>query len=192
MKQIPKQNKALLSWALAAAFYCGFIALLSALYPYGGDEYRNIPQSIGDVFYLYFNAAFNLHPRVGSLLSLAILYAGKWLFVLLNPLVQLGIISGIFYVVAARRADFKNLKDLPLFGLIALLSVTAVAAPNNTLFWICGAANYSWAFAFFILYLCLLRALAAGKNFVKGGLPAGFVIFILALALGISNENSAP
>jgi hypothetical protein len=117
---------------------------------------------------------------------------GKWLFVILNPCVQLALVFAVFYFVFLRLPDFNTLDDTPSFGLIAVLSLFAVATPSSTIYWINGAANYSWVFLIFICFLCLLRALYEGKNLIKDTTVNKILVFIFGLFLGLSNENNAP
>lgn len=85
------------------------------------------------------------NPRIGEYLAFAVATAGKWLFILLNPLVQVGLALMMFYLAAGRRVNPRFSPDVRLFGLGLLLLFTCTARPGVTIYWLSGATNYSWA-----------------------------------------------
>ncbi|MDR1123661.1 MAG: DUF6056 family protein [Elusimicrobiota bacterium] len=178
-------------WAALCLTYIFFIALLSALFPYGVDEYfadlSTLRKTLDAVIY----AHKNINQRIGVFYGVTVLCCGKWLFVLLNPLVQLFLCNTFFYFIFLRRPDFKSFKDIPIFGCLLLLSFMAVPAPSETLFWIGGAVNYSWHMVSFMIILCVLRA-AAGGITVKDGRRNILLLALAGFATGMSNENNAP
>ena len=177
-------------WAALCLAYLTFIALLSALYPYGLDEYIDLStlrKTLDAVIY----AHKNVNQRIGVFYSAVILYSGKWLFVLLNPLTQLSLCGMFFYFIFLRLPDLKSYKDIAAFGCLLLLSFMAVPTPAETLFWIGGAANYSWHMVSFMIILCVMRA-AAGGILIKDGRLNILLLAFAGFATGMSNENSAP
>lgn len=187
-----QHKKNYLIWALLCASYLAFIALFSFLYPYGGDEYAMTPANLGGAVTIFLTSYLVRNPRIGLLFNNIILLCGKWLFVVLNPLVQLALILSLFFLVYMRLPDFKTRKDIYPFALIMLLSVFAVAVPDNTLFWIGGACNYSWMFLVFILFLCLLRFAAEKGIKVKLNFALKLVLFFGGIVGGMSSENASP
>jgi hypothetical protein len=170
-----------------------FIFIFSFLYPLGMDEYAGLGfgwrESLGRALQTFWTHS----PKVGVFIGAFVLYFGKCLFILLNPLVQLGVCAGIFYLVYLRLPDARDWKDLPVFILIMLLSVFAAPMPSSTVFWIGGAINYSWVFLFFLLFLCALRAAWERKPFLFDRGFLGLVsAFAAAVCLGLSNENNSP
>jgi len=190
MNKTQKQNICL--WTILGLAYCSFIFLFSFFYPYGGDEYLMTQRHFGDAVTMFLTSYLVRNPRIGLLFNNIILYFGKWSFLVLNPLIQLTLVTSIFYFIWLRLPDFKSRKDIYPFSLIALLSVFAVAVPDNTLFWIGGACNYSWMFLPFMIFICLLRydfekGLAIKKNSIFE-----ISMFFLAFIAGMSSENASP
>lgn len=66
-----------------------------------------------------------------------------------------------------------------------------VPSPSTTLFWVAGAFNYSWAFLFCVLVLCLFRFTYKGKQ-LKNTWYINVLIFFIGLSAGMSNENTGP
>ena len=185
-----KNNRAF--WFLLCAFFILFIIIFSYLYPYSADEYLYTYGSIKQVFSQYFLSYKLWNPRLGLLFVSIVLYFGKWLFLILNPLMQLALIFAEFYFVFLRLPDFNFLKDSVPFAMLMILSVFLISSPDNSLFWIGGACNYSWALLPFILLLCALRLLSENKLFFKDNLPVFAAASALGFMTGMSNENNAP
>jgi hypothetical protein len=185
-------QKRFAGWYTVCAVYLSFIFIFSFLYPLGVDEYYGYGFGLKESAIRAIITFWAHSPKIGVFIGGVLLYFGNWLFVILNPLVQLGIVLGIFYFVNLRLPDFGNYKDMPAFVLIALLSIFAVPMPSNTLFWIGGSVNYSWPFLFFLFFLCAARALYENKPLFRDSFLNCFFIFILAVCLGLSNENNSP
>jgi hypothetical protein len=186
-----KANWAVFVWVLTVLIYLLFMAALSALYPYGVDEYLGWSGSLKQAFEIFWATHNSIQPRIGSLFSMVILYLGKWSFVLLNPIVQISLAFACFYFIFLRKPDFKTFKDYRAFLLLCLFSILAVPSPSETVFWIGGATNYSWTMLAFMIVLCELRMASSGK--FSASTPAKLFLFaILGLFLGMSNENNAP
>ncbi len=184
--------KTYLPWVIAAGCYCFFIALLSYWYPYTIDETRYTPKTFAAIFSIFHFAYTHITPRLFSLLGNVILYLGKWSFVLFNPLVQLLNVFSIFYLIYLRRPDLSSLKDLSAVVLIMLLSVFAVAQPDNTLFWIGGAVNYSWSLLPFLLALIFIKGTALGAFDFKDTRPLRTALFAGGIILGMCGETIGP
>ncbi len=185
-------TKPLVAWGLFFLIYIIFIFVFSYLYPYGADEYILKRDTLWGAIASYFQSYMSENARIGLLANNIILYLGKWSFLILNPLVQLIWILSFFALVSLRLPDFKKLSDFPLTALIALLSVFAVAQPDNTLFWIGGACNYSWSALPFFWILTWLRLEYKNKGNLNLSKKAAAGLFFIALALGMSSENGAP
>jgi hypothetical protein len=187
-----KLNKSYIVWALICALFLVFIGALSYMLPLMSDDYLSLNlgfiETLGTALYVFIYHS----PKIGVFIGAALIFIGKWFFVFINPLIQLALVSGAFYFIYLRLPDFKSFKDIYSFILIMLLCVFAAPVAMSTIFWINGAANYSWVFLFFILYICFLRALQAGRPLFKDSLGSCFLLFPLGLALGLSNENNAP
>ena len=180
-------------WLLCCGAYAAFISIFSFLYPIGLDEYFGIGIGWGEALNRALFTFWTHSPKIGVFIGAVVLCFGKWFFVLLNPLAQLGVCAGIFYLVYMRLPDAGDYKDLPVFILIMLLSVFAAPVPSNTIFWIGGAVNYSWVFLFFLLFLCALRAAWEQKKFIfDGGFLGCALAAAAAVCLGLSNENNSP
>ncbi len=193
MKNVsPMPLKTYLPWILAAGCYCFFIALLSYWYPYTIDEARYAPKTVAGIFSAFHFAYTHVTPRLLSFLGGVVLYLGKWSFVLFNPLVQLLNVFLMFYLVFLRRPDFSSGKDLSAVVLIMFLSVFAAAQPDNTLFWIGGAVNYSWSFVPFLLALIFLKAMVLEKLGFKDARLLRAVLFLGGIILGMCGETIGP
>ncbi len=182
-----------LCWAFAFTLFALFIFVFSYLYPYGADEYfyrSRCPDLIGAVkMYLFSYTHHN--PRIGLLANNIIIANGKWLFLILNPLMQLFLVLSLMRLIEGKRTDFSSLKDFPLFVLLAAAGVFLVAQPDNTLFWIGGACNYSWSFLLFVWFLIFLRHIYESGKTPKFKTWQTALLFIGAIALGMSNENNS-
>ena len=188
-----KLNKNIFCWCAAFGLYALFIFIFSYLYPYGADEYFYMHRckDFADVFTTYFYSYNHNNPRIGLILNNIVLLNGKWLFLILNPLMQLAAVFSVFILIYGKTPDMKTLKNLPSFILIAIMSVFFVAQPDNTLFWIGGACNYSWSVLPFLWLLILLKRIYETKTVPAfSGLSAA-ALFFGALALGMSNENNS-
>lgn len=136
-------------WALTAAALL-YTALLSWWSPLTSDTYHHALTGMEHCF------SFSLvwercvasymtwNPRIGEYLAFAVATAGKWLFMLLNPFVQVGLALMMFYLASGRRVDPRSWPDVRLFGLGLLLLFTCTARPGVTIYWLSGATNYSW------------------------------------------------
>ena len=151
-------------WALTAAALL-YTALLSWWSPLTSDTYHHALTGMEHCFsssmvwercvasYMTWN------PRIGEYLAFAVATAGKWLFMLINPFVQVGLALMMFYLASGRRVDPRSWPDVRLFGLGLLLLFTCTARPGVTIYWLSGATNYSWGAAVWLGFLCLYRGL---------------------------------
>ena len=178
-------------WAFAFTLFALFIFVFSYLYPYGADEYILRRQTLWGALEQYFFSYGVENARIGLIANNIILYLGKWSFLILNPIVQTIWILSFFALVHLRLPDFKKLSDFPAVLLIALLSVFAVAQPDNTLFWIGGACNYSWSFLPFVWFLIFLRHIYETGKTPNLKIWQSILLFIGAFILGMSNENNS-
>lgn len=178
-------------WVIAAGCYCFFIALLSCWYPYTIDELVLPHLSLSDILAALGQIYDTMGGRIGFVPYIFILYAGKWLFVILNPFVQLFLVWLIFYLIYMRGPDIKKFDDFWTFILLMLMSVFASAQPDQTMFWIGGAASYSWAFIPFIFALILLRKFLRGDIF-RNVWYIKVLLFACGLIFGLTNENNGP
>lgn len=185
-------TKPLVAWGLFFLIYIIFIFVFSYLYPYGADEYILKRDTLWGAIASYFQSYMSENARIGLLANNIILYLGKWSFLILNPLVQIVWLLSFFALVYLRLPDFNKLSDFPSMLLIALLSVFAVAQPDNTLFWIGGACNYSWSALPFFWILTWLRLEYKAKGNLNLSKKYALALFFIALALGMSSENSGP
>lgn len=189
-----KLNKNIFCWCAAFGLYALFIFAFSYLYPYGADEYQYAHNNVNllTAFKAYAESYVANNPRIGFLIYTVLLSLGRWSFLLLNPLVQLTLVLSVFGLVYMRTPDFKTLKDLPAFILISVMSVFFIAKPDNTVFWPGGACNYSWSMLPFIWLLIFLKYIYEKRRVPALGKAGCAAVFILAFALGMTNENNAP
>lgn len=185
-------KKIRLPWLFLCGGYIIFIFIFSFLFPYGMDEYLGSNLSLSESFMTSFMVFMRQSSKIGVWVSGVVLYSGKWLFLLINPLVQMGIVFGLFYFIHGRKPDFKTFKDFSVFLLLAILSIFAVAAPDSTIFWLGGAVNYSWTFLFFIWYMCVLRAMFEGQPLFGDNMKIRILTLLWGLFCGMSNENNGP
>lgn len=188
-------------WALTAAALL-YTALLSWWSPLTSDTYHHALTGMEHCF------SFSLvwercvasymtwNPRIGEYLAFAVATAGKWLFMLLNPFVQVGLALMMFYLASGRRVDPRSWPDVRLFGLGLLLLFTCTARPGVTIYWLSGATNYSWGASVWLGFLCLYRGLLddaesgrkgdSGRNSGWGKFAAAAV---LGFPAGMTNET---
>ena len=189
-------------WALTAVALL-YTALLSWWSPLTSDTYHHALTGMEHCF------SFSLvwercvasymtwNPRIGEYLAFAVATAGKWLFMLLNPFVQVGLALMMFYLASGRRVDPRSWPDVRLFGLGLLLLFTCTARPGVTIYWLSGATNYSWGAAVWLGFLCLYRGLLedaesgrkgdSGRNNSWGKFAAAAV---LGFPAGMTNTDT--
>lgn len=180
-------------WVLCYLCFASFIFIFSYLYPYGADEFliiynlNDFTASIREYFVSYMLA----NPRIGALANNIILVNGKWLFLILNPIIQSLLITLIIILIKGRKPDFTSLKDIPLFLLTAIMAVFFIPKPDNTLFWIGGATNYSWSIIPFVLFLLFLRFVYEKQNIPKIKIFYLFFLFFACIITNMCNENTS-
>ncbi|MCD8063186.1 DUF6056 family protein [Akkermansia sp.] len=187
-------------WALVAAALL-YVALLSWWSPFTSDTYHHALTGMEHRFSLSLvwercvASYMNWNPRIGEYLAFAVATAGKWLFILLNPFVQVGLALMMFYLASGRRVDPRSCPDVRLFGLGLLLLFTCTARPGVTIYWLSGATNYSWGAAVWLGFLCLYRGLLEngekGKP-AKKGFGQWAAVLVLGFLAGMTNENNIP
>lgn len=190
-------------WALVAAALL-YVALLSWWSPFTSDTYHHALTGMEHRFSLSLvwercvASYMSWNPRIGEYLAFAVATAGKWLFILLNPFVQVCLALMMFYLASGRRVDPRSWPDVRLFGLALLLLFTCTARPGVTIYWLSGATNYSWGAALWLGFLCLYRELLENRENGEKGKPAkkGFGqwagVVALGLLAGMTNENNIP
>jgi len=187
-----EQNKNYFLWAALIAAYAAFIFIFTWLWPYGMDEIRYMPQSFGDVFNSYLFGYLNENSRIGLLINDFFLYLGKPAFIFCNTIIQTLIPIALYYLVFLRLPDFKTRKDFFAFVFTTFCCIFAVAEPDNTLFWIGGACNYSWVFLAFLVFMIFLRLHIEGKKILSPGKLINSAALLGGIILGMSNENNGP
>ena len=156
-------------WALVAAALL-YVALLSWWSPFTSDTYHHALTGMEHRFSLSLvwercvASYMSWNPRIGEYLAFAVATAGKWLFILLNPFVQVCLALMMFYLASGRRVDPRSWPDVRLFGLALLLLFTCTARPGVTIYWLSGATNYSWGAALWLGFLCLYRELLENRE----------------------------
>lgn len=178
-------------WAAFIAAFMSFIWAISYLYPLTGDDY-NISSSWADVIKNFIFSYKEYSPKIGSLFAISVIYIGRSFFLFINPLIQIISAFLLFVLLFLRLPSFKTLDDFAPFALICLVGVFGTAAPDNTIFWMAGACNYSWTFIFFLVFLCLLRFFMEGKDLVPQNKLFWIALFILGIITGMINENNSP
>ncbi len=187
-----ERNISIIIWTTVCLLYLLFIALFSYLYPYGIKEYSHIPDSLLKALEEYFTGYLQFTSRLGFLFTTIILYLGKWSFIIINPLVQLGLVILTFFFVFMRWPDFERTKDIYVFMLIALLTVFAVTVPGNTVFWISGACSYRWVFLVFLSVLCLFRLIIEHEYTLPDNLFTKILMLFAGFIVGMSNKSNGP
>lgn len=179
-------------WAAVCVLYLLFIALFSYLYPYGIKEYLYAPDSLLNAVEEYFTGYLQFTSRLGFLFATIILYIGKWSFIIINPLVQLGLVILTFFFIFMRWPDVTRIKDIYIVSLIAILNVFAVAAPADTIFWISGACSYRWVFLVFLSVLCLFRLIIEHEYTLPDNIFTKILMLFAGFIVGMSNKSNGP
>ena len=184
-------------WAIILASLL-YVALLSWWSPFTSDTYHHALTGMEHRFSFTLvwercvDSYMTWNPRIGEYLAFAVATAGKWFFILLNPLVQVGLALMMFYLAAGRRVNPRSWPDVRLFGLGLLLLFTCTARPGVTIYWLSGATNYSWAAALWLGFLCLYRGLAETENEAPSGWRRWVSVLVLGFLAGMTNENNIP
>ena len=188
-------------WALLAAALL-YVALVSWWSPFTSDTYHHALTGMEHRFSFSLvwercaASYMNWNPRIGEYLAFAVATAGKWLFILLNPPVQVGIALMMFYMATGRRVDPRSWPDVRLFGLGLLLLFTCTARPGVTIYWLSGSTNYSWAAALWLGFLCLYRGLLEQRGNEgergKNGWGRWAAVLVLGFLAAMTNENNIP
>ena len=175
-------------WAGVAVLYLAFIGFFIFLYPITEDEIIcPAPNSDCLIWTLTTVCA-----RFGSVIQIFLINGYKWLFLILGPLAQLGLVTALFYLINLRLPDFKTLKDFPEISALALMCVFLAAQPDQTIFWLSGAANYLFLGLMFICFCALLRKSWFEPDFIPYNKYTAAAAFLIGVILGMNNENSAP
>jgi hypothetical protein len=177
-------------WALVTLIFITFIGVMSYWYPVTLDEYFRW----GDTYdwELIADSFSKVIPRVSVFLSIPVFILGRWFFIILNPLIQLGNCLCIFYILFVRLPNIKSLKDMPYFITILLMSIFFVCVPSQVIFWVSGAINYTWSILFLLLMLCFVRKIQTEKIVFKDNLFFKICLFVLGFIVGMSNECIVP
>ena len=187
-----KNKKAYLIWGLFFIGYIAFITFFSYLYPLSKDEILGFKITNFHLAWKAVKLTYNYNTlRLGPFIGTYLLVLGKTFFVFINPFVQIASVMGIFYFIHLRLPSFKNLKDFAPYVLLTLCCTFFIAKPDNTIFWIGGAATYSWPFIVFTLFLIYLRRYYkdSSKNTPLWALP---LYLILGFCVGWLHENTSP
>ena len=185
-------KKTYIIWGLFFIIYIAFIVFFSYLYPLTKDEILGYKITTFPLAWKAVKLTYQYNTlRFGPFLGTFLLVGGKPFFVLANPFMQIISLLSIFYFIYLRLPSLKDLKDFPAFLVLTLFCTFFIAKPDNTIFWIGGAATYSWPFIVFILFLIYLRKYykAASKQTPIWLLP---VYFIFGFSVGWLHENTSP
>ncbi len=175
-----------------------YAALLSWWSPFTADTYHHALTGMehrfdaASVWEHYVNSYLTWNPRLGELAAFALATVGKGVFVLLNPMMILGLVMLMFYAVTGRRPNLGAWADVRLFGLTAILLLTCTARPGVTLFWLSGAVNYGWAAVVLLSFLSLYRPLIRDDFMLSGGVGKCLAIIPLGFLAGMTNEPCVP
>ncbi|MCR5504800.1 MAG: DUF6056 family protein [Elusimicrobiaceae bacterium] len=185
-------RKYLLIWGGFFLVYFLFIAFFSYLYPLTKDEILAYKITTFPLAWKGVKLTYQFNTlRFGPFLGHFLMVWGKPFFVFANPFMQLFAVTSIFYFIYLRFPSLKNLKDFSAFLLITLLCTFFIAKPDNTIFWLGGAATYSWPFIVFTWFLIYLRKYykSEPKKTVLWMIP---LYFIWGFCVGWLHENTSP
>ncbi len=172
--------------------WLGFLAVGGILYPVSGDDFVFLGEKPVSLLAFWKQEYFRLSMRTGNFAAHLFAYSGKWLFDLLNPLVQGALLLGGFRLAFGRWPDRRCATDYLLLALLILLLWVGVARPRDTIFWTTGSIVYSWALALVLFFFgcCrnMLQENASSPRFPW--LAAGGMLVIGILAGGCNESNS--
>ena len=174
--------------------FCVFILLCSSLYPFTSDEARFFALSQQGLIKALKIQLFQEAPRFLNLIGIIGIYFGpkiKILFCLINPIVQFAIAYGLFYFVKGRKLNINSQKDVLPFLLICLMYLFLTPSISSSIFWIFGSLNYSWAFSFCLMVLCIYRFTYQGAK-LKNTWYINLLWLFIGFVAGMSNENTGP
>ncbi len=181
-------------FGIIAFCFCSFILLCSFLYPFTSDDVRFYVTTQGGLFQTLKYQVLTEAPRFLNLVAIIGLYFGlkfKMFFCFVNPFIQICIPYFLFYFLKGRKLNINNQADILPFLFICLTYLFMIPSPSSTLFWIAGSLNYSWAFLFCLLVLCLFRFTYQGNQF-KNIWYINLLVFFIGFVSGMSNENTGP
>lgn len=187
-----KNKKTYLIWGLFFLGYIAFIAFFSYLYPLTKDEVLSFKITNFHLAWKAIKLTYHYNTlRLGPFLGTYLIVFGKPFFVFINPFVQIASVMSLFYFIYLRLPSFKNLKDFAPYALLTLFCTFFIAKPDNTIFWIGGAATYSWPFMVFTWFLIYLRKYYKNPS-LKTPLWALPLYLILGFCVGWLHENTSP
>lgn len=185
-------KKYLLIWCGFFLVYFLFISFFSYIYPLTKDEILAHKVTSFPLAWKAIKLTYHYNTlRFGPFLGFFLMALGKTFFVYVNPFIQFFSITSIFYFIYLRLPSLKNLQDFAPFLLITLLCTFFIAKPDNTIFWIGGAATYSWPFILFMLFLIYLRKYYKSTP-KETPLWLILIYFILGFCIGWLHENTSP
>ncbi len=181
-------------FGMTIAIFVVIILFFTAIYPQTMDEFR-LSHDTWKVVFKQIKVTFTTDsPRLLMALNILLLHfpnIWKILFTILNPIIQLFLLLGIFFVITGRKINFKSKEDFYPFFLLVLMYLLVIPSPSNTLFWLTGAIVYSWGFIPPLILLCLFRKSIDGKT-LKDSFLNNVLMALCGFAAGMSNENTGP
>lgn len=170
------------------------ILFFTAIFPQSLDEFRFYHDTFAQTLTQIKITLTTDSPRFMVIPYIFLVFlgsAGKIIFTVLNPFVQLFVIFGLFFVITGRKINFNTKEDFYPFLLLCLMYLMILPNPADTLFWMSGAFCYSWAIVPVLILLCLIRKTIDGQV-LKSTVLKNILMLFIGFMAGMSNENTGP
>ena len=193
----PRLAKAML---ISVLFGVGtYMLLLSAIAPVvsddiwlpGGMDGKGL-QDLSDVARSCVGLYDKYNIRLGNIAYFWILFFGRWLFVVLNPVVYLTLGLLVFIMALGRGPDPKSIRDVTLLLFIYLLIGGAAPAITEVSFWGNGAVQYLWGCAAVFGFLVPFRFLLEGKVVIPDTKENTALVLVAGVLVGRATETIVP
>ncbi|MDD3885326.1 MAG: DUF6056 family protein [Victivallaceae bacterium] len=171
--------------AIVLAVYMAWVAVISVIYPVGGDDFSATEVAARGFFGQFHHDYFHWSVRTGCIFSYFPLIFGKIWFDILNPFVQAALVVLAWLAAFGRLPRRDDRAEHAGFIMLTVMFAFFLARPRDTMFWMCGATNYSWGMLPVLGFVALMR-----RGWEQGKAHWAALI-ALGAAAGFANENIA-
>ena len=147
---------------------------------------------LGDVVRSAYDMYLRQGVRLGSALLFLVLFFGRWLWVLLNPVAFVVLGRLVFATAFGRDVDRTSPRDATLLLLAYLLLAGAAPAITEVSFWANGAVQYLWGAAAVLAFLLPYRWLAEGRLSIHDTWEDGALFAAAGAVVAQTSETLVP
>lgn len=151
----------------------------------GLHDLSDVVRSSVDLYHRY-------GARLGTMVYFFISFFGRWLFIVLNPLMFAALGYLVFVVALGRRVDRGSMADVTLLLFIYLVMGAAGPGIIEVTLWATGATQYMWGMAWILAFLVPYRLLLEGRIVLRDTAETRVLMFAAGVAMGMVSETIVP